>query len=327
MSIVLPHILYGIDVWCTPLHGKNDRGSSKGSVGFIRKLTSVQQAGALAITGGFRTSPTDSLDTHAALLPFEVRAEKVCHNAFTRMAALPCEHLLHKLIKRSAKRYIERHCSPLHTLAGIYGLNPFNIKKIPLVHIHTRKRGLKDIQTDIPLNKDNSKRIKKIKVYSDGLAHNGRVGTAAILKWEGKPDQTLKLHLGSTEQHTVYEAELIGMIMGLHLIKTEPRSKVKCSLSVDNQAALVAIKSEMNKLGQHLTADILQIAKQLIEQKGNSRFSLTFRWSVGHIGITGNKDVDKHAKAAADGESSDKKALPQKEARLQHLSNLTSPKH
>jgi ribonuclease HI len=110
------------------------------------------------------------------------------------------------------------------------------------------------------------------------------------------------------DQHTVYKAELVGMIMGLYLIKTEPRSKVKCSLSMDNQATLVAIKSEMNKLGQHLAANILQLAKQLLEQKGSSRFSLTFRWSAGHVGIAGNEDTDKQA--AADRESSDKKTLP-----------------
>jgi hypothetical protein len=100
------------------------------------------------------------------------------------------------------------------------------------------------------------------------------------------------------------------MIMGLYLIKTEPRGKVKCSLSVDNQATLVAIKSEMNKSGQHLTANILQLAKQLLKRKGSSRFSLMFRWSAGHVGITSNKDADKQAKAVADGESSDKMTLP-----------------
>jgi ribonuclease HI len=152
--------------------------------------------------------------------------------------------------------------------------------------------------------------IETIKVYSDGSAHSRGVGTVVILKHKGKPDHILKLHLGTTDQHMVYEAELIGMIMGLHLIKTEPRSKVKCLLNMDNQAVLTAIKSEMNKSGQHLVANILQITKQLLEQKGNSRFSLTFRWTAGHIRIAGNKNADKQAKTAADGESSDKGDLP-----------------
>lgn len=152
--------------------------------------------------------------------------------------------------------------------------------------------------------------IEQIKVYSDGSAHDGRVGAAAILRRSGKPDRILKLHLGNTEQHTVYEAELVGMIMGLHLIKTEWRNTVKCILNVDNQAALVAIKSKMNKSGQHLAAKLYQMAEKLHESKGNKNFKLTFRWSAGHIGIDGNEEADKQAKAAADGESSVKNDLP-----------------
>jgi ribonuclease HI len=141
--------------------------------------------------------------------------------------------------------------------------------------------------------------------------HDSKVGHAAILKRNGEPDHILKLHLGTTEQHTVYEVELVSMIMGLHLIKTEKRNKVKCTLNVDNQAALVAIKSEMTKSGQHLAANLLQMTKQLLEQRGGSRFKLTFRWTAGHIGIEGNEDADKEAKLAADGESLDSKQLPQ----------------
>ena len=76
------------------------------------------------------------------------------------------------------------------------------------------------------------------------------------------------MHLGTMEQHTVYETELVGMILGLNLIKTELRSKVKCALNVDNQVVLMAIRSEMNKSGQHLAANLLQIAKQLTEHRG-----------------------------------------------------------
>lgn len=79
------------------------------------------------------------------------------------------------------------------------------------------------------------------------------------------------------EQHTVYEAELAGMLMGLHLIKTERRSTVKCALNVDNQAALVAIKSEMNKSGQHLAALILQLVERLYKSKGSNRWGVLSR--------------------------------------------------
>ena len=110
----------------------------------------------------------------------------------------------------------------------------------------------------------------------------------------------------------VYEAELAGMLMGLHLIKTEKKNKVECALNVDNQAALTAINSNMNKPGQHLAGIIHEQAKKIQATKGgsNSRCKLTFRWSAGHVGIKGNETADKEAKSAAEGVSSDKRDLP-----------------
>ena len=315
VSVALLRILYGIDIWCTLLHGKNARGGRKGSVNIVKKLTTVQRAGTLAITGGFRTSPTDSLDAHAGMLPIELRIEKSCHKAITRMATLPCEHPLHALVKRSTKGLAKRHRSLLHILTGIFGTDPLKIEKIPPVCIHPNRKSSRMVHIDIAQSKEASKRAnanatEKIKVYSDRSVHDGKVGAAALLRREGKPDRTLKMHLGSTDHHTVYEAELAGMLMGLQLIKTERKNAVKCILNVDNQAALTAIKSELNKSGQHLAGNLPKMVKKLFESKGNNRFALTFRWSAGHVGIAGNEDADELAKKAADSESSESQDLP-----------------
>lgn len=315
ISVALPRIMYGIDVWCTPIHGRNARGSRKGSVNFIKKLTTTQRAGALAVTGGFRTTPTDTLDAHTALLPMEQRVQKICYKAITRMATLPALHPLHKIVKRSARSQVKRHCSPLHALTGIYGINPSEIEEIPPVRIHPKDKGSQIVLIDIPPDKDASKRadanaMEIIKVYSDGSAHDGNVGAAAILKRNGAPDRMIKYHLGPATYHTVYEAELVGILLGLYLIKTECRGKVKCALSIDNQAALKAVSSDMTKPGQHIAAKILQAIKQLKDRKNNSRFKLTFRWSAGHVGIGGNEDADAEAKSAAAGESSAPSDLP-----------------
>ena len=156
------------------------------------------------------------------MFPIELRIDKTCHNAITRMATLPSVHPLHALVKRSAKGLVKRHRSPLHILTGIFGTDPSKVEKIPPVHTHPNRKSSRTVRLDIPLNKDASKRAdtnatEQIKVYSDGLAHDGKVGAAALLRHEGKPDRVLKLHLGTTDHHTVYEAELAGMLMGIHL--------------------------------------------------------------------------------------------------------------
>ena len=77
VGVAIPRILYGIDVWCVPTHVVHEGGRKKGSVYAIRKLTTTQRAGTLAITGGFRTSPTDALDAHASTLPMHLKVGKV----------------------------------------------------------------------------------------------------------------------------------------------------------------------------------------------------------------------------------------------------------
>jgi ribonuclease HI len=274
VSMALPRIMYGINVWCSPLHGKNVKGSRKRSVNFIKKLTTVQRAGALAITGGFRMSPTDTLDAHVALLPMELRMQKVCHAAITHMATLPVEHPLHSLVKRSAKRQIKRHHLPLHTLTSIFNICPSKIEEIPPVRVHPKDKGSKIVRIDIPPDKEALKRAntnatEQIKVYTDGSSHDRKVGAAAILKREGNSDRTLRFHLGSADHHTVYKAKLVGILMGLHLIKTKTRSKVRCVINIDNQAALKAVSSDLTKSGQHIVAKTLQTVKQLKQVQAN----------------------------------------------------------
>ena len=187
VSVALPRVLYGLDVWCMPLHGRSKGGHRKGSVNVVKKLATVQRAGALAVTGGLRTTPSDTLDAHAALLPMEFRVAKHCYGAITRMATLPQEHPLHPQIKKSAKGRVKRHRSPLHKLAAIFGITPEALEKIPPVRVQPNERGSKIVRIDIPPNKDASKvkdqeAWEPIKVYSDGSAQNGQVGAAAVLQ-------------------------------------------------------------------------------------------------------------------------------------------------
>ena len=73
----------------------------------------------------------------------------------------------------------------------------------------------------------------------------------------------------------VYEVELAGMVMtmGLHFIRIECHNRNKCVVNVDNQAALVVIKSEVNKSRHHLAAEVLEQAKKsknMVEIEGSS---------------------------------------------------------
>ena len=152
--------------------------------------------------------------------------------------------------------------------------------------------------------------IERIKVYSDGSALDGQVGAAAVLIRPGKETWTLRYHLGSVEHHTVFEAKLVGLILGLHLIRTEPASRTSIALGTDNQAALTAAATPRNRSGHHLAQAFMAAATNLRKSKGTANYSLTLRWTAGHVNIKGNEDADKEAKVASEGSSSPPTDLP-----------------
>ena len=53
-----------------------------------------------------------------------------------------------------------------------------------------------------------------IKVYSDGSAQDSKVGSAVVLICPGKEMRKLHFHLGSVNLHMVFEAELVGLLLG-----------------------------------------------------------------------------------------------------------------
>lgn len=229
VGVALPRILYGIDVWFHAACKTSKDGAHQGKVAAYRKLTTIQRQGTLAITGGFRTLPTDALDAYASLLPMQHRLRRSHHLAATRIASLPHAHPLHKPFRRPSRRRTKRHRSALHHLAECLAIPPDEVETIPVVTSNPARKTKLPFGISIASDKNQSKRedaaaMEEIKVYINGSLHDDEVGAAAILYRGDKRLRTLCLHLGPAEHHTVYEAELVGLLLGIHLIKTEKKS-------------------------------------------------------------------------------------------------------
>src|SRR5207302_176686 len=86
------------------------------------------------------------------------------------------------------------------------------------------------------------------------------------------------------------------------------------TLGSDNQAAIKAFKSNFRSPGHHIVREALQLAYRIQnkykKKKKKSKYALTLRWMAGHEGIEGNETVDREAKKAAEGFTSDKSLLP-----------------
>lgn len=315
ISVALPRILYGADVWCGPPSAESTSHKDARSAKFIRQLTTIQRSGAIAITGALRTSPTDTLNTCAFLLPAMLIVEKWCYRAAIRLATTPPDHPLYKPVNTSKSRFIKRHRSPLHSLFSHTTFDPKCVEKIPAKPRNPAHVGKLPFKVSIASSKEASitedrNALDAVKVYSDGSAQDGNVGAAAILICPGHPNRTLHYHLGPESEHTVPEAELIGILLALQLIKSERNKNTTFAIGTDNQASLEAFRTNLRNAAHNVAREILRQGNMLEKSTRGRSFSLTLRWTAGHVGILGNEMADTEAKRAAGGLSSDPISLP-----------------
>lgn len=84
-----------------------------------------------------------------------------------------------------------------------------------------------------------------IHVYSDGSGFDGHMGAAAVI-YDGRSCiSSLKYHLGTLQEHTVYEAEGLGTTLGFHLAMRYLRGlddRKDVHLHIDNQPVMQAVR-------------------------------------------------------------------------------------
>ena len=101
-------------------------------------------------------------------------------------------------------------------------------------------------------------------VYSDGSGFEGGIGASALLYIKERLVKVLRVYLGSSLEHTVYEAEGIGLVMGLHLLNGLSRQLTQATvLGTDNQAVIKALRNQKSHTGQYLLNAIHKSAEQL----------------------------------------------------------------
>jgi len=151
---------------------------------------------------------------------------------------------------------------------------------------------------------------EEVQVFLDGLAMEGKVGAAVVLLRAGKPACILHLHLGLEDKHTVYKVELVGILLGLHLINTERKNGTTFALGSNNQAAIKAFQLNLRSPCYHLAREALCLAHQINYRKRKTKYALMIRQTARHKGIKGNEAVDREVKKAAEGFTSDLTLLP-----------------
>jgi len=222
---------------------------------------------------------------------------------------------LHKAVKQKSMWGIKYHGTTLHQLLNSYNLDPNSIEKILAAPCNPNLIGMIPFKISIPEDRDSSIKeaedsMEEVQVFTDGSAMEGKVGAAAILLREGRPTCTLYFHLSLEGKHTVHEAELVGILLGLQLISTEKKGGTTFALRSDNQATIKVFHLNLRSPGHHLAQEALRLAQQIQNHNQKTKFALTIRWMARHKGIEGNEIIDRDTKRVAEGHASDKKLLP-----------------
>jgi ribonuclease HI len=337
-TVAVPGFTYGAEVWYSFLHKPEHASKTKGSVAITNKLRSVQRKVAKVITGGLSTTAGDILDVHAYILPIDLLFCKLLFRVALWLCSLPSTHPLHSLVRMAASCKIKRHLSPLHRLMYFSHLSPKDIESISPVR---RSPGYTpSFNITINPTKENAlpsailtNATVPIRVYSDGSGFEGGIGASALLFINNHLSKTLHYYLGTEREHTVYEAEGVGLAMGLHLLKGLSRQFThSAALGTDSQALIKAFDNQQSHAGQYILDNVHQAVEQLhakqdglfnrVERAAVIRsggvwtgrtkgvFDLQLHWVPGHCDFEPNEMADEEAKKAAQGSSSDAKLLP-----------------
>jgi ribonuclease HI len=146
-----------------------------------------------------------------------------------------------------------------------------------------------------------------VKVYTDGSGMDGKIGAAAVLYHNGRRKTHMHYKLGTQAQHTVYEGEAVGALLGVKLISREWGVQ-SITLCIDNQAVIKATQLTKPSAGHYILDTLHRNIEMLKIHPG---IQIWIRWTPGHKGVDGNEQADEEAKKAITEESSEQEELPQ----------------
>jgi ribonuclease HI len=311
-TVAIPKITYAADVWYTPTRRREGTKRSQGSVGITKRIASLQRLASIAITGALRTTASDTLDIHASTLPVDLLLRRTCIRTAIRLASLPETHPLHPVFKIRSRRYIKSHRSALHELAHLLGLPPAEVENITPANFPPGEE-LK-CKTLILNSADESivramESTASTRIYSDGSGQDGNTGVAAVMYGPTGSPKVLRYRLGSLTDHTSFEAEAVGLMLALHLLRRK-RDTQRATIWMDNQAVIQALSARKARPAQYLIDAIRSQIKGIWRRANHPCFQLEIEWVKGHADVAGNERVDSEAKRAAKGEISRTCALP-----------------
>ncbi|KAJ1300203.1 hypothetical protein OPQ81_011951 [Rhizoctonia solani] len=104
-----------------------------------------------------------------------------------------------------------------------------------------------------------------VKIFTDVSMVGGHVGAAAVLQREGREPVKSREYVGTDREHEVYQAEVIGLLMGLELLSRE-KEVTEAAIFIDNQAVVKTTQAGTTKNLGYLYVQIDEAVRVIRER-------------------------------------------------------------
>jgi len=214
-----------------------------------------------------RTLAGDEAIVHANIKPIPIQLKETVLKSYARFTTRPTNHPLYLAIRRTARRPIRRHKTALHLHAESSNIKQAVTETITATRAppstsssHTFRIAASKEEA-IKWDTDNF--CNGTMMYTDGSCYRNMVGASAVLYFDGIETDSLKYQLGTEREHTVFEGELVGIILGTHLATKHPILRTSINYSIDNQATRRSMQNNSRQPAQYLIDEIHRSTEEL----------------------------------------------------------------
>ena len=148
--------------------------------------------------------------------------------------------------------------------------------------------------------------MDEIQVFCDDLGLKGSIGAAAVVMMPSEGPH-LQYLLGKDMAHTVFESEVVRLLLVLQLLCRYPNARMAL-ITLDNQAAIAALTNRPSQPGHYIVNTIYDQLCML--RWSHPRMWVHVEWTPGHTKVLGNERADMLACATAAGTHSPLNDLP-----------------
>jgi hypothetical protein len=271
-AVVVPQMLYGVSAWYCPAARAMPAGELRRT---INEFTKIQRRAAILISGAFKSTSAAALNVELFITPVHLLMDQIIQETAIRIqtgAEWAQPDCLRRRQQRSPQEIRKGGWGPLEALRwkkdGILGpkgsvwesrkafvLAPWEAR-IPCVidqDAEAARASHDEIESLQQAALDRTPTVSQdqtILFFTDGSGYEGQVGASAVAPREGVFQRR---YLGTTDESTVYVAELNGIEMAIarfvnqYQHATQPAKMVIFS---DCQAAIQAVQNPKRSSGQ-----------------------------------------------------------------------------